>query len=108
MSIVPMRRRGPEFRIAWIVAIVIVLLVFGRSLCSLFIDYLWWQEMGQVGTWLRMWMYHYAPTVGGMADRVRRPADRPRARHEARGRPVSARIVFTRASARWCWRSSPG
>jgi hypothetical protein len=65
MSILPMRRRRPEFRIAWIVAIVIVLLVFGRSLCSLFIDYLWWQEMGQVGTWLRMWAYRYAPAAGG-------------------------------------------
>ena len=63
MSILPMRRRSPEFRVAWIVAIVVVLLVFGRSLCSLFIDYLWWGEMGQVGTWLRMWMYHYAPTA---------------------------------------------
>ena len=65
MSIVPMRRRTSEFRIAWIVAAVIVVLVFGRSLCSLFIDYLWWQEMGQVGTWLRMWAYRYAPAAGG-------------------------------------------
>lgn len=56
-----MRRRSSEFRVAWIVAVAIVLLVFGRSLCSLFIDYLWWGEMGQVGTWVRMWAYHYAP-----------------------------------------------
>ncbi len=64
MSIVPMRRRGSEFRVAWIVAAGIVALLFGRSLCSLFIDYLWWQEMGQVGTWLRMAAYHYAPAAG--------------------------------------------
>jgi len=59
-----MPRRSPEFRLAWIAALVIVLLVFGRSLCSLFIDYLWWQEMGQVSTWLRMAVYRYAPTAG--------------------------------------------
>ena len=63
MPILPMPRRSPEFRLAWIAAVVIVLLVFGRSLCSLFIDYLWWQEMAQVNTWLRMAAYHYAPTV---------------------------------------------
>jgi len=65
MSILPMPRRHPEFRVAWIVAVVVVLLIFGRSLCSLFIDYLWWQEMGQVGTWLRMAAYRYAPAAGG-------------------------------------------
>jgi hypothetical protein len=63
MPILPMPRRNPEFRLAWIAAIVIVLLLFGRSLCTLFIDYLWWQEMGQVPTWLRMWAYRYAPGV---------------------------------------------
>src|SRR5665213_1253247 len=62
MPILPMPRRSPEFRFAWIAAIVIVLLLFGRSLCSLFIDYLWWQETNQVNTWLRMGAYRYLPT----------------------------------------------
>ncbi len=57
-----MPRRSPEFRFAWIAALVIVLLLFGRSLCSLFIDYLWWQETNQVNTWLRMAAYRYLPT----------------------------------------------
>ena len=61
MPILPMPRRSPEFRLAWIVALVIVLLLFGRSLCSLFIDYLWWQEMAQVNTWVRMAVYRYLP-----------------------------------------------
>ena len=64
MSILLMPRRNPEFRFAWIAAIVIVLLVFSRSICSLFVDYLWWQEMGQVPTWLRMATYQYGPTAG--------------------------------------------
>ena len=39
----------------------ILLLFFGRSLCSLLIDYKWWSEMGQVSTWQRMWMYRFLP-----------------------------------------------
>ena len=38
-----------------------VLLVFGRSLCSWVIDYFWWGEMGQVPTWVRMTAYRYLP-----------------------------------------------
>ena len=41
----------------------ILLLFFGRSLCSLLIDYKWWGEMGQVSTWQRMWMYRWLPDV---------------------------------------------
>src|SRR5271154_6842462 len=42
---------------------VVLLLVFGRSICSLIIDYLWWREMGQVPTWLRASAYLYATNV---------------------------------------------
>ena len=41
--------------------VLILLLFFGRSLCSLLIDYKWWGEMGQVSTWQRMWMYRFLP-----------------------------------------------
>jgi uncharacterized membrane protein (UPF0182 family) len=44
-------------------AALILLLIFGRSLCSLLIDYKWWGEMGQVSTWQRMWLYRYVPDV---------------------------------------------
>src|SRR5580704_12193941 len=56
------RRRG---RARWIalVAAVVLLLVFGRSICSLIIDYLWWSEMGQVSTWIRASSYLYATNV---------------------------------------------
>ncbi|HEY1755724.1 MAG TPA: UPF0182 family protein [Bryobacteraceae bacterium] len=56
------RRDG---RARWIVlaAAVVLLLVFGRSICSLIVDYLWWGEMGQVNTWLRASAYLYATNV---------------------------------------------
>jgi uncharacterized membrane protein (UPF0182 family) len=44
-------------------AALIVLLIFGGSLCSLLIDYKWWGEMGQVDTWRRMWLYRYVPNI---------------------------------------------
>jgi uncharacterized membrane protein (UPF0182 family) len=44
-------------------AALILLLIFGRSLCSLLIDYKWWGEMGQVNTWQRMWLYRYVPDL---------------------------------------------
>jgi uncharacterized membrane protein (UPF0182 family) len=44
-------------------AALILLLIFGSSLCSLLIDYKWWGEMGQVNTWQRMWLYRYVPDI---------------------------------------------
>jgi len=44
-------------------AALILLLIFGGSLCSLLIDYKWWGELGQVNTWQRMWLYRYVPDI---------------------------------------------
>src|ERR1700730_18299631 len=44
-------------------AALVLVLIFGRSLCSLLIDYKWWGEMGHVDTWQRMWLYRYVPDV---------------------------------------------
>ena len=57
----PSRRRGPQPRIALLIGIVVVLLLFSRTICSLILDYAWWGELGQVPTWLRMSAYQYAP-----------------------------------------------
>src|SRR5579885_64161 len=57
----PRRRR----RFAFALVAVILLLIFGRSICSLIIDYFWWREMGQVPTWIRMSAYRY---VTGFAE----------------------------------------
>src|SRR5579863_4763864 len=57
----PPRRRNPQITFGWIAAAVVLLLIFGRSLCSWVIDYFWWGEMGQVPTWVRMTAYRYVP-----------------------------------------------
>jgi uncharacterized membrane protein (UPF0182 family) len=54
-------RRRPQPRIALLIGIVVVLLLFSRTICSLILDYAWWGELGQVPTWLRMSAYQYGP-----------------------------------------------
>ena len=63
----PMERIGPGPRIPRIVYVavaVLLLLIFGRSICELILDYQWWTEMGQVSTWIRMNEYRYLPGIG--------------------------------------------
>ncbi|HSR08269.1 MAG TPA: UPF0182 family protein, partial [Bryobacteraceae bacterium] len=57
----PPRRRNPQIGIAAIVIGAILVLAFGRTICSYVIDYFWWREMGQVPTWIRMTAYRYVP-----------------------------------------------
>ena len=55
------RTHKPRQRIALLIAIVVVLLFFSRSICSLILDYAWWGELGQVPTWFRMSAYQFGP-----------------------------------------------
>src|SRR5580693_2642470 len=55
------RRKRPQQRIALLIGIFVVILLFSRSICSLILDYAWWGELGQVPTWLRMSAYQYGP-----------------------------------------------
>jgi uncharacterized membrane protein (UPF0182 family) len=57
----PPRRRNPQIGIAAIIIGAIIVLAFGRTICSYVIDYFWWREMGQVPTWIRMTAYRYVP-----------------------------------------------
>jgi hypothetical protein len=57
------RRKRPQQRIALLIGIVVVLLLFSRSICSLILDYAWWGELGQVPTWIRMSAYQYGPAL---------------------------------------------
>lgn len=57
----PRRRRQPQQRLGLLIAVVVVLLIFSRSICSLILDYAWWGELGQVPTWFRMSAYQYGP-----------------------------------------------
>jgi uncharacterized protein len=45
-------------------AIVIVLFLISRWLVDWVIDYLWWNEMGQFNTWVRLLEIRYLPFVG--------------------------------------------
>ena len=40
-----------------------MLLLAGRSIAGLIIDYQWWQEMGQLKTWYSLWLYSVLPIV---------------------------------------------
>lgn len=46
-----------------ILLIVLALLVGARTIASWVIDYQWWNEMGQVGTWVAMILYGTVPGV---------------------------------------------
>jgi uncharacterized membrane protein (UPF0182 family) len=50
-------------RLLILFGVLVLLLIFGRSICGLAIDYLWWREMDQVSTWLRRSIYLYATSV---------------------------------------------
>lgn len=50
-------------RLIALAAAVVLLFVFGRSICSFIIDYHWWREMGQINTWVRGLTYVYATNV---------------------------------------------
>ena len=43
--------------------ILAVLLFSARFFASLIIDYQWWNEMNQLGTWIDTWVYTYGPTI---------------------------------------------
>jgi uncharacterized protein len=49
----------------FLVIALFLLLVSARSIASTYIDYLWWQELGQLETWWRLWSYGFAPIAGG-------------------------------------------
>jgi uncharacterized membrane protein (UPF0182 family) len=46
---------------AWIIGVLIVLLIAGRSIAGFVIEYEWWKEMGQVSTWESILLYSFVP-----------------------------------------------
>jgi uncharacterized membrane protein (UPF0182 family) len=57
------RSDGPNPRLAIAAVLLVVLILFSRSIFSLLIDLAWWRELGQVSTWLRMAVYRYLPGI---------------------------------------------
>jgi uncharacterized protein len=58
MERLPGRRRKPP-KIAILIGLVVLLLIFGRTICSIILDYQWWSEMGQVSVWFRIGYFRY-------------------------------------------------
>jgi len=48
-------------RLIWIAATLLILLLCSRFLASTLIDYSWWSEVGQVDTWVNLWLYGTGP-----------------------------------------------
>jgi uncharacterized protein len=56
-------RRRRRFRLPVLLALLFVLLIATRSAASVFIEYQWWKEIGQVSTWVREIAYGTLPVV---------------------------------------------
>ena len=50
-------------RVAPFFLLVFLLFFFSRTIAGWVIDYQWWQEIGQLNTWLRFWLYDPLPYV---------------------------------------------
>ena len=46
---------------AWIIGVLIALLIAGRSIAGLVVEFEWWKEMGQVSTWESILVYSFVP-----------------------------------------------
>src|SRR5688500_7811657 len=46
---------------AWIAGVLIVILIAGRSIAALVLEYAWWKEMGQLATWQSIIIYSIVP-----------------------------------------------
>src|SRR5229473_933796 len=54
------RSRKRALRITLVVVILLVL-AGARTVASTVIDYQWWKELGQVDTWLSLYLYGFGP-----------------------------------------------
>jgi uncharacterized membrane protein (UPF0182 family) len=59
----PPRRAGgpPRFGLSWLIAIAVALLLGARTISGFVIEYAWWNEIGQLTTWIAMMTYGVAP-----------------------------------------------
>lgn len=52
---------------AWVISVLVVLLIAGRSIAGFVIEYEWWKEMGQLATWKSIILYSFVPqTIAGL------------------------------------------
>src|ERR1051326_9163372 len=71
--------------------VLVLILVAARTIASYVIEYRWWQEMNQVGTWLALMLYGFAPLAGAtlLAFAVLFGADRKSTRLHSSHIPLS-------------------
>ena len=56
-------RRSGRATLPWIVFAIVLIAIFSRTIAGFLLDYQWWQEMGQVSTWVRMMQYRFIPPM---------------------------------------------
>ena len=58
----PRSRRPAGAKLRWTLIIIVVLIFLGaRTIAGTVVDYEWWKELGQVDTWLSMYLYGVGP-----------------------------------------------
>ena len=65
MKRIPAARRGAPW-LRYVIAALVLAFILARISCSYVIEYAWWQEMGQVTTWLSMLAYGTVPTLAAI------------------------------------------
>ena len=50
-----------------LIVVILLVLVGARTIASTVIDYQWWKELGQVDTWLSLYLYSIGPIEIGRA-----------------------------------------
>src|SRR5713101_8335149 len=65
----PRQRSRPRKRALRITVFVVILMALlgARTVASTVIDYKWWKELGQVDTWLNMYLYGLGPLAAATA-----------------------------------------
>jgi hypothetical protein len=58
----PARARLPV-RLIWLAVLLFALIIIARETAQLTLEYSWWREMGQVGTWVGLFTYAYTPVT---------------------------------------------
>lgn len=56
-------RPRPRFRLSYLLILAVLLLLGAKTIAQFLIDYAWWQEIGQLSTWLALLTYGVVPGI---------------------------------------------
>jgi len=57
----PRARKQPRALRITLLVVIVLAFISARTIASVIIDYQWWKELGQVETWLSMYLYSVGP-----------------------------------------------